>query len=381
MFRRFVNLFPPLVPPQSGQSITYFDRALSMFQAHPSELALLLENAWNNRANIATEKLGHPDRRSDLAGIGRVGPLPLPGGAPFSTLIGRVGTGRGIRWHHLIYAYMIENTRIYEIFRKVVYEYLHGEQLGAPLPGSEHWLRNTEELFYKDPAPFLITSIASHIRPDLRATRRNAYDRMFNMDLNHGTDDKSEYPYVKAKASNSDFVNAFEDFLREVWVGISNLTTTSGANPTDDAAIANLAERLHNMLRTRRETGNLSREEFYAVSTMEWFHLTLEFDTPIVRALRAEGMSPKERLFNIADRVKLPAHGKSWSFFEIAELISVLLTLIETGALNTTTSARALYDNINFPGNTLPDDLRAIITYWSDLTGHDVKTRKTQVTA
>ena len=32
-------------------------------------------------------------------------------------------------WHHLIYAYIIEQTRAYEIFERVLFEFLHGEVL------------------------------------------------------------------------------------------------------------------------------------------------------------------------------------------------------------------------------------------------------------
>ncbi len=138
---------------------------------------------------------------------------------------------------------MIENTRIYEIFRRVVHEFLHGEKLGVPGSAeSQRWLRTTEELFYRDPPPFFITAITGYTRPDIHATRRNAYQRMFGMDLNHGTDDNKPYPYVKAEAANSEFVSTFEEFLREVWVGMENVNNTSGANPTDDAKIADLAE-------------------------------------------------------------------------------------------------------------------------------------------
>ena len=35
-------------------------------------------------------------------------------------------------WDHLIYAYMVENTRVYEIFRRVLEEYAYGERLGVP---------------------------------------------------------------------------------------------------------------------------------------------------------------------------------------------------------------------------------------------------------
>ena len=72
--------------------------------------------------------------------------------------------------------------------------------------------------------------------------------------------------YVKAEAANSEFVSTFEELLREVWIGIENVTNFSGAEPTDDAKIADLAEKLHDMLISRRQGGNLSREEFVFVS-------------------------------------------------------------------------------------------------------------------
>ncbi len=157
---------------------------------------------------------------------------------------------------------MIENTRIYEIFRRVIQEFLYGEKLGVPgatpLPRGRHPVNNgcapAEELLYRDPPPFFITTVTSHMRGDIHATRRNAYQRMFGMDLNHGTDDNKSYPYVKAESANSDFVSTFEEFLREVWIGMENVNNTSGGNPKDDAKIADLAEKLHDMLRTRRET-------------------------------------------------------------------------------------------------------------------------------
>lgn len=363
MFRRFAGSIP------SG--------ANTLFRLHPSQLTLMLEQAWeiSRQINPALE-LGHPDHRSDLKGFpGLTGGASSP---PFTAFV--VGNaGKNVRWHHLIYAYMIENTQIYEIFERVVHEFLNGEELGVPSSGSEHWLRNTEELFYKDSGSSFITSIVSNIRSDSRATRRNAYYRMFGMDLNQSAPGKKEYPYIKAKASNIDFVTTFEDLLREVWVGISNVKNTDGANPTDDAAIANLAERLHNMLISRRETGNLSREEFYAVTTMSWFHLTISFDSPIVSALRAEAASPEQRLFKIAERVKLPAHGQSRSFFELADTLSSILTLIETGAVNTRAAAATFYDPAG--GNTVPDDMNTIITHWSIVTGRNMKTRKTLIAA
>lgn len=364
--------------------------ATKVLSRHPLELAAYLEAYWdgghtvNNPDNVP---LGHPNFLSAEPSVSIVlstppPRVPLPEGR---VLLGReILTNNGkdyarLRWDHLIYAYMIENTRIYEIFRRVLHEYRHGEKLGTPIDAdTQHWLRATEELFYSDPAPFLITNVSSHIRPDLRASRRNAYQRMFGMDLNHGTDAGQPHSYTKAEAANSEFVNTFEEFLREVWVGISHVSNTSGAKPTDDSKISELAEKLHDMLQSRRQAGNLAREEFAFVSMMAWFHLTVEFDSPIVRSLRADVIGPENRLFKIAERVGLPAHGLSKSFFDIADPISRLLIQIEMDTYSTRDTVPALYEPKDSGGVTNPveSDMRTIITHWTAITGRDVKARK-----
>lgn len=195
------------------------------------------------------------------------------------------------------------------------------------------------------------------------------------MDLNHGTEDGKPYPFVRAEAANSEFVPTFEEFLREVWIGIEHFNNGIGPKPTDDAKIADLVETLHDMLTTRRINGNLSREEFVFVSMMSWFHLTVEFNSPIVISLRAEASSPEQRLFKIAQRVGLPAHGLSKSYFDIADSISRVLILIETGAYNTSAAAPAFYS----PG-PLQDAMKTIIRHWSIITGREMKARKVVTT-
>jgi hypothetical protein len=366
--------------------------ARDLVQFHPSDLTAVMEFAWDHRANRTTLELGHPFHRSDLFNFSTTwfgsralsppAPAPpnLPPGHPnLNLIIDAIRSAPcGVLWDHLIYAYMIENTRIYEIFRRVVHEFLHGEKLGVPgSDESQRWLRTTEELFYRDPPPFFITAVTGYTRPDIHGTRRNAYQRMFGMELNHGTDDNKPYPYVKAEAANSEFVRTFEEFLREVWIGVENFNNTSGANPTDDAKIADLAEKLHDMLRTRRETGNLSREEFVFVSWMSWFHLTVDTDPdlPIIQDLRAQAESPEERLFKIAQRVGLPAHGLSKSYFDIADSISRILIEIETGAFNEAAAAPALYTPAAGGGG--PNEaMLTIIRHWSIITGREMKARR-----
>ena len=361
------------------------DGRKALFDTHPVELAQLLESAFEDGRDLVpadsppTEApLGHPDNRSDVDPFLRV--LTLNADASERRRVVNTTIPR-FTWDHLIYAYMIENTRIYEIFRRVLFELLHGEKLGTPLPDAQRWLRTTEALFYKESTPFQITSITSDIRKDLRSTSRNAYQRMFGMDLNHGDEDGKPYPYVKAGAANGEFVATFEEFLREVWVGITYVTATSSSNPTDDSKISELAEKLHDMLRSRRQNGNLSREEFALVSMMSWFHMTVEFDSPIVVTLRAEATGLEQRLFKIAERVGLPAHGLSKNFFDIAEPMSALLIDIERGLFNDAAAARTLYTS-NLSGgspptvNPIEKRLRTIITHWTAITGRDVKARK-----
>ena len=284
----------------------------------------------------------------------------------------------GTGWPHLIYAYMISNTRIRPIFRRVVNELVHGEKFGAPSEDTQLWLRNTEELFFRDPPPFSITTLNSQIRPDIESMERQAYYRMFGMDLNHGKDDNSPYSYVKVAAANKEFVTTFEELLREAWIGFINRSTTSGANPTDDSKIEDLARKLNNMLIDRRRFGNLSREEFYLVAMMSWFHLTVENrDLPIIRDLRVEGTSAEQILFKIAQLVGLPANGLADPYFEIAEPISDVMIALETDRFKAPGTARVFYDP-SF-GNNMSGAINKIITHWSAITGHDLKAGKVAV--
>ena len=183
-------------------------------------------------------------------------------------------------WDHLIYAYMIENTRIFEIFDRVLREYEAGERFETPDPDTALWLRSTEALFYRDLGSGSIGSITSSLRGDVRATFRNAHYRLLGLDLNHGLDGNRPYQYNKAIAANRDFVQTFEAFAREVWRGAINASNFSGTNETDDATIADHARRLRDMLNVRRQNGNLLREEFWAVVSMAWFHLAVARTPP-----------------------------------------------------------------------------------------------------
>lgn len=351
-----------------------------LFCLHPVEIRTLLELGWETRVHRPDEHgtyIGRPDRRSEISQLPEYFTDALFGNDKANNFpsANRESFKCNSRWDHLIYAYLIENTCAYKVFRSVLFEHLHGEKLMVPTAEAQFWLRSTEELFYSNPAPFSIYNVVSHIRPDMEATRRNNYFRMFGMDLNHGDGNDKPYNFVKAESSNRDFVSTFEDFLREVWVGIVNTQNSSGENRTDDAGIASLARQLHDMLNDRRLNGNISREEFFAVSMMSWFHLTLEFNSPIVNSLRAEGTRADQRLYRIAERVGVPAHAKSYDFFQLAKPMSRILTMIETGIFNDETGVRSLF-KVNDVDNPIEADMRTIITHWGYSTGRDMKVRR-----
>ena len=302
------------------------------------------------------------------------------GGLPISGMLAAVGLGpRATRviWDHLIYAYLIENTRAAEIFRRVVYEVAHGERLAIMQSAVTYtWLRTTEDLFHSFGLPFLATSTVSQIRPDAGATRRNAYYRMFGMDLNHATNGTTT-TYEKAADSNREFVMFFEAFLREVWRAIENAANSSGPNQTDVAAIVDHVIRLQNMLNERRGgtavSPNLAREEFVAVAAMSWLHLIVDSNNDVMIDLRATAASPEERLRRIGERVGIPSHAHSHSYFILAPLVSRLLIAIENGFLSTNAQASTLFLPAPPASNARRDLMMTIIEQWSRATGRAIK--------
>jgi hypothetical protein len=278
-------------------------------------------------------------------------------------------------WKHFIYAYLIENTRVFEISAKLVQELLSDEAYGTISTETHRWLRTTEDFFFRDGPSSLIQSITSSARPDLRATRRNAYYRMFGIDLNHGAQDGRPYPFTKATAANTDFVKMLQELMRELWRGYTNATNQIGPNTTDDTNIAELIDRLQIMLNARRISdagfANLAREELVSVTMMSWFELTVAVGSPVARDLKATASTPDEQLRRLGERVRLPAHSKSRSLLILAEHLPPLLTLIEEGYFDAANRVNipALYKT----ANPLRDSVLQIVNHWSIATGADLK--------
>ena len=268
-------------------------------------------------------------------------------------------------WPHLIYAFLLENTRLLDIFRRVIFEWTHGEALPRPSGPTQQWIHATERLFFTDPMPDGFFAITSSIRPDRAAVRRNAYWRMFGWDLQHGVEGGGRYPYVQGSGSNAEFGQVFEALLVHVWRAYANRNNQNSENATDGFAIDELVRKLREMLGTRRTQGTLEREEFDAVATMAWLLFAIDDNTLIVQDLDAEAEGTADRLKRIGQMVGVAAHARTDAFIAMALPASRILMEIEAGAV----AANDLYTD----AGPHTQRMLALINHWTIATGRNIK--------
>jgi len=355
------------------------DNMNDFYGLHPIDIIQVMEVAWTGRRRDNID-VGLPYNRSTVDG------LPLEALAVYNrdlVIRNLQGLNNNFVSEHLIYAYLIENTNILEVFRRILFEFIHGEKLGIRRAEIEGFLRISEEIFFSDLTHQSICNLTSRIRPNIENSRKNAYWRMFGMDLNipnmknqNGGVDNND-SFHKPLLANTRFVDLFQKFLQEVWVGIANANNQAGVNRTDDSSIANFGLQLHNMFKERRQYGNLAREEFCFVNHLSWFYAAISYNSPIVEALRSESSQPHERLSKMADKVGVSIHSNTYDFYRLAEPLSFILIGIERGLYNDEQAVRTLYlPIINNQQNATASKMRLIINHWSKATGYDLKVRQ-----
>ena len=176
--------------------------------------------------------------------------------------------------------------------------------------------------------------------------------------------------------TNTRFFDIWEELLRQVWQGILNDRNQGGPNATDRSYIAYLCQSLAEMLTMRRRGGMLAQEEFAYVTMLNWFHLTVEYETPVVRDLKAEAGTngnPADRLAAIGARVGITPPRESRELFELAGLLSPLMWFIENGAFNDESDAEMLYHSNLVPNPVVADAMIRIIDLWQSATGTRIK--------
>jgi hypothetical protein len=375
-----------------------------VFRLHPNQIAYFLDEIWDSARR--TPQIPDPTGKKDLVFFANffddtvLDALDLPTQPGANTAISTKGlnaflapsgintagqfewNGRPnelfcppLLWHHLAYAYVLESTGIVEIFAEIVRRLVVGETMGVLSADSIAWLRATEQLFFRDLPTFSVASVLSQVRPFDRTNRRNAYWRLFGLDLAHavpplwaGTGPLADWKGLTGPV-NHDFRQKWSEFLRQVWIGVENRRNESGANPTDASYIALLARALKDLLGNRRRGGALAREEFAYVTMLNWFHLTVDTDTSLVRDLQAEASSAADRLGALGQKVGITPALRSRELFDLAEPMSTLLRGIELGLFDTEETAKTLFTD----GSNVFRDVLETINNWQSATGERVK--------
>jgi hypothetical protein len=300
--------------------------------------------------------------------------------------------------YHFLYSYLIENSRILQIFERVIEKYLHDEDLGIAPQAVYQWFLNAENLFFKDGFR-RSQNIRSLIRSSFDYNRRNAYYRMFGIDLafgdiNSGTG--GTVPYIRAKTANQQFIPLFERYLTEIWQGFINARNTSGANSSDVNQLVELAIQIQELLGARRggrpggavnayAGTNLSQEEFSSAMLITWFTFIISANTNVVQFLNCQSSTIGERLIKIGEKVGVPAHSKCQALFEMAGAAGNILTLLEAGGyLDANGNVQNMLTSL-IPG-TAPsidsDYMNAfllVINNWEKATGHRIKNAEVNV--
>jgi hypothetical protein len=298
--------------------------------------------------------------------------------------------------YHLMFAYMIENTRIFQIFEKLIYMYMNDEELGlASASNIDHqrafqWILNTENLYFKHLSNNSFRNTTSNVRSDQESVRRNAYYRLFGMDL--AFEHSSNMGYTKAKTANNGFVVLFEQFLIEVWQAYINSRNSSGANTTDYQKIIDMVTKLREILLARRgATGrislaeyrfmNLSREEYASVGLFNWLFYIISYDSPLVTFLGCQANTASERLIKIGKKVQIEAHSKSQALFDLSVPTATVLRSIEYGLFEVPNWLQQSIESQTPSGMGIATpqqsaaliDLLSIINNWEKATGHIIK--------
>ncbi|RZU76726.1 hypothetical protein EV384_5402 [Micromonospora kangleipakensis] len=370
-----------------------------LFLVHPLQLSRWLETAWAAAPNVPV--IGNTPRLAQLGSTTVIADFDMP-----ETLLRTLEPGVDLARpgdytppgrqnspllsDHLMYAYLIESTGIWEIIAKILSRIMRGETLGRLRPETLQWARAMEELLFRAQPNFSIAAIESRLRSDIRCQRRNAYWRMFAFDLPHpmpsscGCAGGASTPCWKVDVGNgvnTAFGGRLNELFTQVWTGYENKVNQVGANATDAQYVGLLAEAIDDMLGNRRQGGLLAREEQTFVAGLSLCHLTVEYDTPVVQDLQATATSPAERLAKLGERVGMTPAPRSRELFELAEPMSSLLWGIELGLFNPGGAPESLYlPNVpNGPPTTLNIEVNRIIDLWQSATGTRIKTTTSYV--
>lgn len=313
-------------------------------------------------------------------------------GANYGEYIGFADTNP----YHMVYAYLLENTRMFQIFDKLITMFRQDEKLtkagleGVTNTNINQLLLNTEQLFFKDFGSNSVNAnIVSALRPSSDATRRNAYHRLLGLGLNWN-DYRNNAPVVfhKAEHSNKSLIAKLELFLRGFWAAYSNASNTAGVNNTDMFNLKMVVKDLRLQLMSRRSNDavfsaanygryHLSHEEYSSVIFAAWLKYLILPGSPLAEYLRCDANTPGDVLINIGNRIGLPAHTKSDALFDMADDIANFMRSVEMSFYETGTILEDVIKAHTSGGNAsylpIQEKLLNILNNWEITTGRSMK--------
>ncbi len=304
--------------------------------------------------------------------------------------------------HHLIYAYLVENTGLVDVMSEFIGRFQHDESLtkvGLVNGINIHDLmENTEQLFFKDGGSRSINSnITSNVRPDAWGTRANAYHRLLGMRARKPFRTVGNIqPLLPTEGSNGTFIAAFERFLKLFWEAYTNVNNRVGQNFTDMFAITQSLQDLRLMLMARRSADatftasryaeyHLSRVEFNSVNMMFWLRYLINPGSSLTQYMRLDGNTSGDVLLQLGERLfpraKYPTpvvHSKCQALFDLADVIADFLRSAEMGLYEPVGVMDRIidaHDNALATAQNRADQtsLLSIIHNWHLTTGIDIK--------
>jgi hypothetical protein len=324
-------------------------RANQLLRQNPLTIVQMAETSWHNASRRRPQNLF----------------LQVP------PLAQNYGHAVPSSWDHLIYAYMIESTRVCEIFRKLSALYKSGAQLPPPSIASRQFWFMADSVILSPPQAICVWTGASRTPEEEEASRHALYRNTFAREFS-GADENRRAGF--AQSSTPDFFAKFEAFLGEAWRGIVQARSPQAQRDTNHQKLASLAMDLSNQLVTMRERTSLTLEEFRAVAIASMLHVVVSVNSQVVNDLGANAVSSAERLALMGKKCGIAPSPRAPALFEISRPLSVILRALESGAFNDVPGARFLCSNGN-----LQDLFETAIGLYNEAVGKDLTARKTDV--
>jgi hypothetical protein len=344
-------------------------KTADLLRAHPLEIAALVENRWRERAGEvgASPEFAWPESTIQQVLIRDFD----------KRLITPAELKQAELWPHLIYAYLIENTGIFEIFQKLSELYRLDSRLPPLKNDSRRFWFMVDSLIFSAPPPMTVLSAGALRGSDEQLERQALYRKVLNLELSNSKENAQHYQSRTPGTPTGDLISNIGAFLHETWRGIVQARPGSiGSKDVNYQKIVSSANAIRNQLSTQRERSDLSLAEFRAAGIMSLLEVAVSDNTAVVEDLNAMSSSAAERLRLIGKQCGIAPNPRAAALFEIAPHFSVLLRFIETDVFKDAGSVETLCKE-----RILIDRVEPVISLYREALGNELTASGTELVA